>query len=409
MNESILQQIKELQTSIKSHTDATHRTTLIVIIIVFAASLILVSLLMTFVILSIGKSIRNFNETLQKLSQGDMTVKAEVDRGDEFDEFGLALNHMTEKMSTVLSAVNRIAVDVNQSGSNLESVAKGTDENSSVIGNSIHDIVTGANDQAKDVEDSTLQMYKMGELMDTIIENASELDETSDHMEAASADVKEILRKLSESNNHMNVGVGQISDLIRETNESVEQISDAANLISSIAEETNLLSLNASIEAARAGEHGKGFAVVAGEIRELAEHSQEAVVAIQEVTGQVIVAVNNLAENSEKTVHFIDDNVMKDYQRMVDIGEQYSSDADRMRSLVETIDQATKTLRKNAEDVSNSINEISVANNEGASGITTISQNTVDILQMSDDVTDIMDAVQDNTEKLKGSVNQLTI
>ena len=45
--------------------------------------------------------------------------------------------------------------------------------------------------------------------------------------------------------------------------------------VNTIAEETNLLALNAAIEAARAGESGRGFAVVAGEIRNLAQHSNQ--------------------------------------------------------------------------------------------------------------------------------------
>lgn len=353
LNTGILKQIQSVQTSIKKHTDATHRMTLVVIIVVFVVSVVLVSFLMVFVIISISNSIRNFDETLQKLAQGDMTVRAKIGRGDEFDEFGKALNHMAEKMSSVLSTVNRIAADVNQSGNDLESVAKGTDENSSNIGNSIHDIVMGANDQAKDVEDSTLQMYKMGELMDTIVENASELDDTSDHMEAASADVKQILQKLSESNSNMTEGVSQISDLIRETNESVIQISDAANLISSIAEETNLLSLNASIEAARAGEVGKGFAVVAMEIQQLADQTNKSADSISTVIKNLTEGFRHTVDTMEQVQNATDEqnaNLEETMRKFSIVNEGITASRSGTRAIKESIDACN--------DVRSRINEL---------------------------------------------------
>jgi methyl-accepting chemotaxis protein len=56
---------------------------------------------------------------------------------------------------------------------------------------------------------------------------------------------------------------------------TIEDVAQKIVQIEDIAYQTNLLALNAAIESARAGEQGKGFAVVAGEVRKLAERSQE--------------------------------------------------------------------------------------------------------------------------------------
>ena len=82
----------------------------------------------------------------------------------------------------------------------------------------------------------------------------------------------------------------------------MDQINVLAKSIMDITGQTNLLALNASIEAARAGEAGKGFAVVADEIRVLAEQSKAAVAHIQEVTGNVTAAVENLANDAESNL-----------------------------------------------------------------------------------------------------------
>ncbi len=81
--------------------------------------------------------------------------------------------------------------------------------------------------------------------------------------------------------------VENIKVLIQEVNglrELVDQVEE-------IADRTKLLSLNASIEAARAGEAGKGFAVVAGEIKRLADKSNELTNHINDKISSVIEEV----------------------------------------------------------------------------------------------------------------------
>lgn len=57
--------------------------------------------------------------------------------------------------------------------------------------------------------------------------------------------------------------------------EQSRKIDDLVLTIQKIANQTNLLALNAAIEASRAGEAGRGFAVVAGEVRRLAESTNQ--------------------------------------------------------------------------------------------------------------------------------------
>ncbi|WP_141336805.1 methyl-accepting chemotaxis protein [Paenibacillus sp. tmac-D7] len=72
----------------------------------------------------------------------------------------------------------------------------------------------------------------------------------------------------------------QSSGLMDNLHERLIEIGNIVDLMREIAAQTQLLSLNASIEAARAGEAGQGFAVVAGEVKKLANQSEQSAQAV---------------------------------------------------------------------------------------------------------------------------------
>ena len=84
------------------------------------------------------------------------------------------------------------------------------------------------------------------------------------------------------------------------------------------------------LRAARAGEAGRGFAVVASEISQLAAASQEAANNIQRINAVVTNSVNNLSDNANGLVSYINDSILPEFERFVGSGVEYN---DKVHSL----------------------------------------------------------------------------
>ena len=167
-----------------------------------------------------------------------------------------------------------------------------------------------------------------------------------------------------------------------ENSRSVDKINELTNEILGISSQTNLLALNASIEAARAGEAGRGFAVVADEIRNLAERSKETANNIQQISALVTDAVEDLAQNASGMLEFIDGTVLADYDKLVDVANQYYDDADKLDSMMDVIDNKSGELEENIANINEGIDGINTAVEESAQGVTMVADNTSQLVDM---------------------------
>ncbi len=153
--------------------------------------------------------------------------------------------------------------------------------------------------------------------------------------------------------------VHQASGTIRAMGDSSQRISSIVGVIKDVADQTNLLALNAAIEAARAGEAGRGFAVVADEVRKLAERTAKATTEISDM-------VTTAQGNAEQAVSTMDETVAR-------VAEGVSLARKTSESML-SINQGAQQVMDTVTDISNALREQGVASNEIAVNVENIAR-----------------------------------
>lgn len=379
------------------------------IVIIISVILIIVAIycVMKYVIkpiIATNKDIRDIIDGIDN-GEGDLTKRVRVISNDEIADLGNGINLFMDKLQEILKLII-------ENTNYMENVVAEVDGSVVKSNDSASDLSAMTEELSATMQDVGLSVNTINDNADNILKDVEIIATKSDDINQFSKEMKANAEKI-ESDARYNMvqtseKVGNILDVLNkaiEDSKSVDQVNNLTNDILNISSQTNLLALNASIEAARAGEAGKGFAVVADEIRQLADSSRETANKIQSINSVVVAAVNNLSDNANNLVSYLQQTILPEFQTFVDGGVKYKENASYIENAMDEFVEKTDVLKKNMDEIAHSINTITTVVDDGAAGVNNAAISTQGLVE---DIVNISNKMIENkgiAQNLKNSTN----
>ena len=301
-----------------------------------------------FLIHSIQAPLKEAVRVASHIAQGDLSVRVDTSRSDEFGELMQALNGMVGSLGTLVH-------DVRQSTDAIYTA-------STEIATGNHDLSTRTEQTASSLQETASSMEQ---LTSTVAQSAQ-----------AASQANQLATSASDAAQRGGQVVHQVVATMEEIAAASRKINDIIGVIDGIAFQTNILALNAAVEAARAGEQGRGFAVVASEVRSLAQRSANAA---REIKGLI-------AASGER----------------VDSGAQLVGEAGQaMNEIVSAIQRVTDMMG----DISASTSEQSDGIHQVSLAVSHLDQMTQQNAALVEQSAAASQSMRDQAQRLSGAVN----
>jgi len=296
--------------------------------------------------------------TILNSSEGDLTNRLKVKSKDELGVISSAFNQFIEN-------IQQIMLSIKNAGNDIRAFSQDLEKDQETITNHIDNIHSATQKLNKNMDQSNASLQEMSSVSQEIyahIENTHEqVEQANDIIQSMQVNAKSLDIKTHESYEEHQKHTKEIQERLNdalERSKSVEGIAQLSDSIFLITKQTNLLALNASIEAARAGVHGRGFSVVAEEIKNLAQHSQDAVMKIQAISGTVLSAVNALQDESTAYAQFSEKQTQALVSSMEEVLKDYTDNATHLSSMMHDIKNNFNDVELGMKQVNETITHI---------------------------------------------------
>lgn len=384
----------------------------VLMFIILGIDLVLALLAVLIISQEIVNGLKTGIENMKIIATGDFSVQLPekyLKRKDDFGELAMSIEAMKTSTKNLIQSIQSESKSINTVVQDVDKNILILDESIQTISENTEILAASMEETAASSEEMSASSHEIEIAVRSIAKKSQEGLETASEINNRANETKKIVIEAKERTGNIINEVGNKLEKALEDAKVVEHIGVLSESIMEITSQTNLLALNAAIEAARAGEAGRGFSVVADEIRKLAEESTDTILKIQEVTSEVMGAVNNLSDSSNNLLNFVSKEVTADYGIFMEVGNKYSQDSEHIDNLMTDFSATTEELLSSIQSMTEVISEVAKAANEGAIELSQNAESAIEIRNKSNEMAELINKTTESTVNLKREVERFKV
>lgn len=334
----------------------------------------------------IANPVADMAETAESVAEGDLRDRDFSYQGnDEIGDMSNSMEKMLKGLRGIITHVRSTSENVANASHQLNLVTEQSSQAAEDVAKTTTELAATAATQTNEMNAVLNVVSDMVNSIGLVAENTSKLAVRAERTSEVAKDGRVAVTKVGTQMQTINTSVNESAQGVKALGDSSAQIGNIVQVISDIAGQTNLLALNAAIEAARAGENGRGFAVVAGEVKKLADQSQQAAQSIAQLIEAIQAKIETVVAMMEKGSRDVEDGT----NEMTVTLEKFNHITELIQELdgqINDITHATNDVSESGARVLSSIDSVKQMVENTVSGTHSISAATEEQLSSMEEI-----------------------